>query len=59
MSDFEPYRRRYRRKWSTNRKLLKSLECMGLTVEDAIIIELFNRFAGDFPYPDITPRHDQ
>ncbi len=57
MSDLETYKRRYRRKWMSDRKWKHSLECMGLTVDEAVHIELYLKFARDVDPPRVVPRH--
>ncbi len=44
--DLDTYRKRFKRQWANNNRLKQSLELMGLTIDDAIEIELFVRFVG-------------
>lgn len=57
--DLDTYRKRFKRQWANNNRLKQSLELMGLTIDDAIEIELFVRFVGELPvdYPFVTPNH--
>lgn len=60
MDNLEKYRRRYKRHWSNNNRVKQSLDLMGLTIDDAVEIEMWLNLCGDEPdlkYPQITPKH--